>query len=81
MEERRRFLRLPIRDPAKIFLEDGARTIGCTVLDFSLRGARLEIDRQIELPERFNLLLSSDGITRSCRLAWRRDNSMGVEFG
>lgn len=81
MEERRRFLRLPANDPAKITIEGGARTIDCIVVDFSLRGARLEIDRQAELPARFNILLSSDGITRACRLIWRLENRAGVEFG
>jgi hypothetical protein len=51
------------------------------VLDFSPKGARLEVAVGLEFPDRFNLRLEGDGITRGCRVVWRRENRLGVEFG
>lgn len=81
MEERRRYPRITINEPGKITIPPSPIAIDCMVLDFSPKGARLEVAVGLEFPDRFNLRLEGDGITRGCRVVWRRENRLGVEFG
>ncbi|HZS63828.1 MAG TPA: PilZ domain-containing protein [Xanthobacteraceae bacterium] len=79
-KENRKKIRRPMHYTAWIGL-DGAPRRGCTVADISETGARLQIDTPLELPEIFKLLLSGHGaIYRRCRVVWRSDNEVGVEF-
>lgn len=56
-----------------------ART--CTISDISQSGARLALDSDEELPDRFILLLSRNGdARRHCRVIWRTGAIVGVEF-
>jgi len=44
-------------------------------------GARIVLDVNNELPDRFMLLLSHNGSPRRrCRVVWRNGASLGVEF-
>jgi hypothetical protein len=57
------------------------RPKGCVVNDISETGARLAIDAPQDLPERFALLLSKNGMpTRLCRAVWRTADQIGVRF-
>jgi hypothetical protein len=59
--------------------QDPARR--CTIADVSESGARLLLDSDDELPDRFFLLLSlNGGARRRCRVVWRNGASVGVEF-
>ena len=59
--------------------QDPARR--CTIADISETGARLVLDSDDGLPERFFLLLSlNGGARRHCRVVWRNGASVGVEF-
>lgn len=52
-----------------------------TISDISHSGARLVLESDDKLPDRFTLLLSSNGGTRCrCRLVWRTGQTIGVEF-
>lgn len=54
----------------------------CTIADISQNGARLVLDADDELPQRFVLLLSVTGEARRfCRLVWQSGPTVGVEFG
>jgi hypothetical protein len=63
-------------------LTDGkspART--CAIADISETGARLLLESDSELPDRFILLLSRNGdARRKCRVVWRDGLVVGVEF-
>jgi hypothetical protein len=49
--------------------------------DVSDRGARLTIAAANDLPDEFTLLFSTDGNRhRYCRVVWRSDVEVGVEF-
>lgn len=48
--------------------------------DISQTGARLIVNSTIELPDTFSLLLSKD-VARQCRVVWRREKQVGVNFG
>ena len=57
----------------------GARR-DCLLVDISETGARLQVDTS-PVPDTFQLLLSPGGEERrDCRVVWRSDNQLGVQF-
>jgi PilZ domain-containing protein len=60
--------------------EKGVR-LPCSIWDISDNGARLAAPHPEKLPSTFTLLLNSDGSsTKYCRVAWRSNSQVGVEF-
>ena len=79
MEERRRVPRIRTLKSGKIVTGARASTIECTVRNLSSDGALLLVPSLIAIPSEFELVLS--GPTRhTCRVVWRGDNRVGVEF-
>jgi hypothetical protein len=79
--EKRKNLRRSITYPAFIDLGDGSPTIECTLCDASQEGALLAVAKPDSVPVEFILALSSDGAARRrCRVAWRTEDQVGVEF-
>jgi hypothetical protein len=81
--ENRQSARTEVRYMAWIDVGDGLPMRKCIIRDISLRGAKLGIMTSTPnaLPNEFTLLLSPDGRVRHlCRVAWRSDENMGVEF-
>lgn len=54
-------------------------SVPCTILDVSSTGAGLEIVSALRPPDRFTLIWS-DGLRKSCQVAWRRGKRLGVAF-
>ncbi|HXX02718.1 MAG TPA: PilZ domain-containing protein [Xanthobacteraceae bacterium] len=52
----------------------------CNISDISHTGARLVLESDDTLPDRFILLLARGGARRHCRLIWRTGLTVGVEF-
>jgi hypothetical protein len=84
MTESRAFVRLRpegrVSKTAKIFLGSGpkAPVIECQLVDYSPGGACLQLEKYIDIPERFEILY---GTTRKrCRVAWKRGLRIGVVF-
>jgi PilZ domain len=51
------------------------------VLDVSVTGARLALDKADPLPDRFFLVLSRDGtLRRRCSVVWQTETKAGVQF-
>jgi len=70
--EKRKNFRRSISYPAFIDLGDGSP---------SQEGALLAVAEPDGVPDEFILALSSDGAARRrCRVAWRTENQIGVEF-
>jgi hypothetical protein len=66
---------------AKILTSAKARPLACSIADISERGARIVLESDQNLPQRFLLLLSPHGSAgRICRLVWRRGLTVGIEF-
>jgi len=49
--------------------------------DVSAAGAKLVLSEQSEIPDEFTLLLSKYGnVRRRCRVSWRSEMAVGVQF-
>ena len=79
--EKRKNLRRQSAYPAFLDLGDGSPARECTLCDASQEGAQLAVADPDSLPDEFILALSSDGAARRrCRVTWRTENQIGVEF-
>jgi hypothetical protein len=61
----------------------GPRTsVRCVMCDISASGASITLqDPEIELPERFHLVIPPGGsVRRLCRVMWRDGNRVGLQF-
>lgn len=63
---------------AKLIVGPKIPAIDCGVVDYSAGGACLEMDGQVSLPSRFELLFG--GAKKRCRLVWRTGRRLGVAF-
>jgi hypothetical protein len=61
-------------------IEFGRSAIDCTIRNLSTKGAALEVASPIGIPEKFTLVLTSDGLHFPCRVVWRRERRIGVVF-
>jgi hypothetical protein len=51
----------------------------CQLLDISERGARIKVGAPASAPQEFLVLLGK-GLSRWCRVVWRSDTAIGVQF-
>lgn len=80
-KDKRKAVRRPIRYTAWIALE-GNQLHGCVLSDVSESGARIDTDETKTIPDRFTLLLASNGSARrKCHVVWRNGRQIGVTFG
>jgi PilZ domain len=79
MEERRRFPRTEINEPA--FVSSGGSVLRCTVLNISAEGCAIEVNEPAFVPQRFRLVMANDSsIVRDCQIAWIQQHRIGVTF-
>jgi hypothetical protein len=79
--EKRKKLRRSVTYPAFLDLGDGSPALVCTLCDASQEGAQLAVADSKSLPDEFILALSADGAARRhCRVVWRTERQIGVEF-
>jgi PilZ domain len=65
---------------ARILIQ-GDKPFACAISDISETGARIQLEDERELPDRFILLLTPNGdARRHCRMVWRHGLFVGVEF-
>ena len=80
-DELRKEPRAVVHRPGWIALGKGMQLLECTVWDESENGARLVIQGAGHAPDEFYLYLSLDFMSRRrCRVAWRSEREIGVEF-
>jgi hypothetical protein len=66
---------------ASLLIEGEKTPCPCAIVDVSATGARLQLQAECKLPERFILLLTKGGeARRHCRLVWHEGLFAGVEF-
>jgi PilZ domain-containing protein len=57
------------------------RVIHSSIINISQTGTKSNLPEDIELPKRFDLLLTRDGsVARRVELAWRSDGTIGLKF-
>ena len=79
--EKRKNPRRLVSYPAFIDLGDDRPAVKCALCDASQEGAQLAGADPAALPDEFILALSSDGAARRrCRVTWRAEDSIGVQF-
>jgi hypothetical protein len=78
MNDNRRVARHRVLKGAKIAF-GRASIIDVTMRNISDRGACLRVASPVGIPDTFNLVMV-DGQIRPCRLVWRKEKEIGVEF-
>jgi PilZ domain len=80
MEEHRKAPRHRTYKAAHIAFVGRAATIDCVVRNLSDTGAILEVASPIGIPDAFDLVFKGDDPARPCRVTWRKETKIGVEF-
>ncbi len=75
-EERRGILRRRVLKTG--IIQFGSEAIPCTVRNVSGAGASIEVNSPLWFPDRF--VLKIDGEPRACRIVWKKERRLGVEF-
>jgi hypothetical protein len=78
MEERRKHPRTEIDEPA--YVSAGGSVMSCTVRNISAEGAAIDVENPAFVPQRFRLVMASDGSVRECSIAWIQKNRIGLSF-
>jgi hypothetical protein len=79
MEERRKYPRTEINEPA--YVSSGGSVMRCLVLNVSTEGAAIEVENPAFVPQRFRLVMANDSsIVYECRIAWIQENRIGLTF-
>ncbi len=61
-------------------IEFGGGAIDCIVRNLSATGAALDVPTPVGIPDKFNLIVLSDGLRFACRVVWRKAARLGVRF-
>jgi hypothetical protein len=77
-EERRIVPRRRILKAGSISLEDWS--IDCAVRNISNAGATLDVVTPLFIPDRFKLIIQSDGLNRPCHIVWRKEHAWGLRL-
>ena len=79
--EKRRSHRQSLKYPARIDIGDGSPPRPCVLTDVSVSGARVMVEKPHEISDQFSLLIAPEhGTMRRCKVAWREDKQIGLEF-
>ena len=57
---------------------DGRDMITCTVMDYSVTGARLELPQDVSLPAELQLMIGA--LSHRVRIAWRTGAVVDIDF-
>ena len=77
--DKQRQARCRVLKGAHISFKGHGAAIDCTVRNLSDRGACLNVESYIGIPDTFDLVLDNAAV-RSCRVTWRKATQIGVEF-
>lgn len=79
MEERRRFPRTEVNEPA--YISSGGSVMRCIVRNISFEGCAIEVDEPAFVPPQFRLVMANDAsIVRNCQIAWIQNKWIGLTF-
>jgi hypothetical protein len=80
MLERRSIRRTRVLKNATIILNDRSSFFDCIVRNLTIVGASLLVQSSVGIPESFVLSFDFRRSTRQCRVLWRVENELGVQF-
>ena len=80
MDEQRKAPRGRTLKTGKIVLKLHSSVVDCTIRNLTERGALLLVPSLVGIPESFELMMEPNRVRRDCRVMWRGDNRLGVEF-
>ena len=81
MEERRKLARARTLKSGKIIFNLQSCVVDCTVRNLTAQGALLVLPSLVGIPANFELVLEADHVRHDCRVIWRGEDRLGVEFG
>ncbi len=76
----RKSLSASAQQRASIDLGDGSPHRNCMICDISPTGARIALAGKNDIPDEFRLMLGGGGAHRRCRVVWRTEQQIGIEF-
>jgi hypothetical protein len=76
----RKPLSTSVQQRASIDPGEGSPHRNCVVCDLSQKGAQIALAGQNDIPDEFRLMLGGGGAFRRCRIAWRTEQQVAVEF-
>ena len=80
MQEKREFPRHRTLKSGQIVVHPRASVFDCTVRNLSPKGALLVVASLAGIPDKFDLVLRATGEHHACRVIWRGEDRLGVEF-
>ena len=80
MQERRNETRARALKTARIVFNNRFSALDCTVRNLSPHGAMLLVAGSLGIPDAFNLELGVGAATHECKVIWRQEKKIGVEF-
>ncbi len=78
MEERRKYPRTEINEPALV--SAAGSVMSCVVCNISAEGAAIEVENPAFVPARFRLVMAGGATVHECSVAWIRDKRIGLVF-
>lgn len=78
-EHRSEFRRRTLKS-GKIVFNDQKSVIDCTIRNLSETGCQIVVSNLIDIPDDFDLHLTSSGEKYQCGIIWRKANEAGVKF-
>ena len=79
--QKRKHKRQNVRIEAIIVDTAGALVGRCVIVNVSASGARLTQLASIEVPDKFDLVMTRSGkVRRHCEVAWRSEKGIGIRF-
>ena len=79
--ESRKHRRVELNYTARILGLDGEAICDCALVDISQGGARIAVLTSEIVPDEFLLSLSrNSNVSRRCKVVWRKDEDIGVNF-
>ena len=78
--ERRKYERIPVEIGADAIMSNSESTFACTILDISEGGAKVEVPEIDIIPVHFKLYVPDSDQIFSCRVVWRDENHLGLQF-
>ena len=79
-DEKRESERREINEMAWIVDPDVGHPNECSLRNISTRGALIEMAQVMDLPNYLLIILPGEDYAMECRVTWREERNLGVEF-